>query len=98
MKQQQRFRLDLSAAVSHWSFLHEDESRVYEFVNPSTDTYRTHFASQKAPLSTTQHHNLQNYALSFQQLTMILNRLADWKAALKRPASAVRSRLWPPSL
>jgi len=31
-----------------------------------------------------------------QQLTMILNRLADWKAALKRPASAVQSRLWPP--
>jgi len=33
-----------------------------------------------------------------QQLTMILNRLADWKAALKRPASAVQSRLWPPPL
>jgi hypothetical protein len=39
-------------------------------------------------LQTTQH----------QQLIQILNRLADWKAALKRPASAVRSRLWPPPL
>jgi hypothetical protein len=45
------------------------------------------------PLSTT---TGDDSVVSFQRLTMILNRLAAWKAALKRPASAVRSRLWPP--
>ena len=50
---------------------------------------KRHLSIPQAPTSTTE-------CLLFQQLTLILNRLADWKAALKRPTSAVRSRLWPP--